>query len=264
MKFDFEDSGAGPALLFLPGSYSTGKGWRGVTQALRGNYRVITSSLPGYGGTSEVRADGVADMDEMTDFVARVVERAGEPVHLVAHSYGGLCAFAAAMSGKVSPLSMITFEANPIYSRPDQGDFAWRDEVHSMTDRFEAGHAKDDPDTAGIIIDFWSRDGMFAALPDAFREYCRQTVYSNILDWRSGAGFQPAMSEYGRLDLPCTIVRGEHCNRMMADISEAMHREIPASKQEVVSGADHFLISTHAEACASLIDAHMREFEGKA
>ncbi len=47
MTFEFEERGEGPALLFIPGSYSNGAAWRGIQKALQGSYRMITTSLPG-------------------------------------------------------------------------------------------------------------------------------------------------------------------------------------------------------------------------
>ena len=48
----------------------------------------------------------------------RVVEalarHVGAPVHLVGHSFGGMVAFAAALSGRVEVVSLALFEANPI------------------------------------------------------------------------------------------------------------------------------------------------------
>ena len=62
MTFEFEERGEGPALLFIPGSYSNGAAWRGIQKALQGSYRMITTSLPGYGRTVEIRNKTTSDM----------------------------------------------------------------------------------------------------------------------------------------------------------------------------------------------------------
>ncbi|MFT5006310.1 MAG: pimeloyl-ACP methyl ester carboxylesterase [Paracoccaceae bacterium] len=169
-------------MLFLPGSYSTHSGWSGVQNALKGSYRLITTSLPGYGGSKEIRPANVHDMSGMTDFVARVVAQIGAPVHLVGHSYGGLNVLAAALSGRVKPLSLITFEANPIYARPETGEFSWSQSMLEMAAGFETAYASNDLDAAGIIIDFWGGAGTFKNMPAQFQDYCRSVVYTNILD----------------------------------------------------------------------------------
>ncbi len=257
MDFDFTDVGAGPTLLFLPGSYSNHAAWKGVQKALKGSYRMISTSLPGYGGSKEVRDDAVCDMSLMSNFVADVVNHVGEPVHLIGHSYGGTVTYAAALSRKVPLLSLITFEGNPVYSQLGDVEFSWMIDMLDMVQQFEGAFASDDPDAAGIIIDYWSQPGVFRSMPDQFQDYCRSTASTNILDWRSVAGFTPYFSEYAAIDMPCTVVRGEFANQAIVDITDGVSREIPDSSLHVVKGSGHFLISTHPEDCAKIIDRHM-------
>ena len=125
MDFDFIDDGTGPALLFLPGSFSAYAAWKGVQKALKGTYRLVTTSLPGYGDTPEIRDATTDNIERVTDFVAEVVARSGAPVHMVGHSYGGLVIYASVLSGKVTPESIVTFEGNPVFSRHTGGPFPW-------------------------------------------------------------------------------------------------------------------------------------------
>jgi pimeloyl-ACP methyl ester carboxylesterase len=244
-------------LLFLPGSYSTHAAWRGVQKQLGGSYRLISTSLPGYGGTPEVRPQDVGDVSGMVDFVAAVVARVAAPVHLVGHSWGGLVGLATALSGRVPVQSLITFEANPIFARRPTGDAPWSGQVAEVIGRFRAAVAAGDAGAAGLIIDYWGEPGAFAAMPEAFRNYCQATAACNLLDWQAAAGFTPHLAEFGAIDLPVTLVRGGLANEALVDISAALANEIKASTLEVVEGAGHFLISTHPQECAALIDAHM-------
>lgn len=260
---DFDDIGTGPSLLFLPGSYSTSAAWNGVQKFLQGQCRLISTSLPGYGRSREVRNNTVSDMVQMTDFAKRIVDHIGEPVHLVGHSYGGLVAFASTLGKMVKPLSMITFEANPVFSRPEGREFPWLQDILDTNQRFEEAFAKGNQDAAAIIIDFWGHSGFFQAMPEQVREYCRKTTSTNILDWRSAAGFTPLMSDYAAIDIPCTVVRGEQANPAITGLTEALSAVLPNSTECVVKGAGHFLISTHAKDCATIIDTHMAQFNSR-
>ena len=260
MDFDFTDTGTGPVLLFLPGSYSTHAVWKGVQNALTGSYRVVTTSLPGYGGTPEIRADTVRDMAQMVAFVVNVIDRIGAPVHLVGHSYGGLVAFAADLSDRVTPLSVMTFEGNPVFSRHSGDERPWMAEVLRINARFEDAFAAAAPDAAEIIIDYWGQPGMFAALPSQIQDYCRATAGTNILDWRCASGFRPHVADYAAIDMPCSIVRGQFANPAIIDISAEIARHVPNARSHVVPGSGHFLISTHPAECAGIIDRHMADF----
>lgn len=50
-KIDFVETGAGPTVLFVPGSFSTPVAWRGLQKHLPECYRFVSTSVRGYGGT---------------------------------------------------------------------------------------------------------------------------------------------------------------------------------------------------------------------
>jgi pimeloyl-ACP methyl ester carboxylesterase len=54
-QIDYEETGAGPTILLVPGSCSTGSAWRPVISEWGGRFRCVTTSLLGYGGTAERR-----------------------------------------------------------------------------------------------------------------------------------------------------------------------------------------------------------------
>ena len=70
---EFSERGDGPALLLLPGSFGTGAGWKAVTDRLSVRYRLVTTSLLGYGATSERRPLGNTTMQQQTDIIAYLI-----------------------------------------------------------------------------------------------------------------------------------------------------------------------------------------------
>jgi pimeloyl-ACP methyl ester carboxylesterase len=50
---EYQESGNGEAIVFVPGSFSAGSSWRTLTALLFDRYRTITTSLSGYGKTQE-------------------------------------------------------------------------------------------------------------------------------------------------------------------------------------------------------------------
>ena len=52
-NIEYAEHGQGPALLFVPGSFGTGAGWKSVIEKLGKDYRFVTTSLLGYGTTAE-------------------------------------------------------------------------------------------------------------------------------------------------------------------------------------------------------------------
>ena len=108
-RIDYEVSGAGSTVVLVPGSCSTGAAWRPVMAAWDDRFRCVTTSLLGYGGTAERRTARDTSIAHQVDVLEAVIRRAGEPVHLVGHSFGGLAALAVAMRrsppSRVPPIS---------------------------------------------------------------------------------------------------------------------------------------------------------------
>ena len=53
---DYEESGHGATVVFVPGSCSTGAAWRPIIAYCENRFRCVTTSLSGYGGTAERRS----------------------------------------------------------------------------------------------------------------------------------------------------------------------------------------------------------------
>jgi len=114
-RIDYEESGTGPTVIFVPGSCSTGAAWRPVIAALGGQFRCVTTSLPGYGGTAERRSPidppVLREVEVVEHVVRRAVDSRDVPVHLVGHSFGGLVGLAMALSGTARLASLTILEA---------------------------------------------------------------------------------------------------------------------------------------------------------
>lgn len=254
---EIRESGEGIPILFVPGSYSTSVAWRALQSCLPAGYRFIGTSLCGYGETRETRSFGDLGIEHEAAVVETVAGRIGVPVHLVGHSFGGTVALAAALRGHIDVLSLTTFEANPLNLMRERGDLDLYASVRQMSDAFEHAQAYGERDAAGRIIDFWGGDGSFSGLPDAVQDYCRQTVQANVLDWHTAFGFELTRAHLARLDIPVLLVRGALANPAMVLITEALNDGLPNARMDVVAGASHFLISTHARECANLLSGFL-------
>ncbi len=108
-------AGAQPALMFVPGSFSTPAAWRGIQKRLPPEYRMVGTSLCGCGATNDTRSTGDLDIDHELRVLARVTAHmVSGPIHLVGRSFGGTVALAAALSRTVKVASLALFEANPV------------------------------------------------------------------------------------------------------------------------------------------------------
>lgn len=257
-RIDYQESGQGWPIVFLPGSFSTPSAWRGVQKAMPAEYRFVATSLCGYGQTDETRNLDDLDMHHLVTVVEGVAQKVGEPIHLVGHSFGGTVALATALAGSIDILSIATFEANPLWLLRDTHYAVLFEDTYRMSQAFEEAYNSGEPDAAARIIDFWGRTGAFASMPEPVKDYCRATTYANVLDWRTAFRFQARSLDYARLTMPLLLVRGSFANSAMVEITKTLEACLPNTQSALVDGAGHFLITSHAAECGALLTRFLR------
>ncbi len=253
VAFDYAETGSGPALLFLPGSFGAGTGWKGVMASLGDGYRMVTTSLLGYGGTPEVRPDGNTTMAQQVDLIDRIIDRIGTSPHVVGHSYGGLSAIVHALTGRHRPASLLLVEANPLGLLRASGELEHYAMFESMTGPYFADFARGDAEAARHVIDFYGGPGTFDSMPPKVRGYVVATTAVNIRDWTSGTPFEPSKDTLQSIGMPTTVVRGGSSHPAMRRIAELLHASIPASQLVTIEGGSHFLPSSHPAEIAALV-----------
>ena len=256
-SIDCAEAGSGTTLVFVPGSFATPAAWRGVIAGLQGKYRIVTTSLLGYGATAERRTAADTSLAHELDVLAAVAQKAGGPLHLVAHSYGGLCSLALALSGRVPLASMTLFEPNPIDVLWQIGDSALMSDVRALMDAYFADHAAGEPLAARRIIDFYGGAGAFDAMPERARQYVVATTAANVLDWKSAAAWVLPLDTYSELNIPTAIVCGANTHPAVRRIDTVLAGVMPRTTLDVIDGASHFLITTHPAECAARIESHV-------
>lgn len=254
---DYSESGSGPTVLFVPGSYSTPAAWKPMQRLLPPQWHFAATSLCGYGQTVETRRAGDAGMAHELRVLEAVARHVPGPVHLVGHSFGGTVALAAALGGRVQVASLALFEANPLALLHHHGHRDLHQATHRMSAAFEQAVSSGEHDAPARIIDFWGGAGSFATMPAPVQDYCRQTAPANVLDWHTDFGFDFSGADLARLDLPVLLVRGAQANPAMVAMTEVLAAYLPQVQAAVVAGASHFLINTHPQDCAGLLGAHL-------
>jgi pimeloyl-ACP methyl ester carboxylesterase len=255
---EYDERGEGPPLLLLPGSFGTGSGWKAVTDRLASSHRIVTTSLLGYGATAERRPRGNTTMHQQTELIDRILERIGEPAHVVGHSFGGLAALAHVIEGTIKPASLMLVEANPLGLLKTSGEADLYAMFGAMTRDYFAEFEAGRPDAARYVIDFYGGEGTFTAFPAKVRDYVIKTTPANIRDWSSGTPFEPPPSAYQQITANTLLVRGGDGHPAMMRIAELLAELIPHARLETVAGGSHFLPASHPAELARLLDAHVK------
>jgi pimeloyl-ACP methyl ester carboxylesterase len=252
-RIDYDEEGVGPTILFVPGSWGTKSVWRSVIAALHGPFCIITTSLLGYGGTEERRTATDASIEREAEVLEAIVRRAGGSVHLVGHSYGALVCLAVATRA-IAPLASLTLiEPVALDLLRRAGDLALYQQFTTMRDSYFRAFEDGDKEAARRVIDFLGGGGSFDALPP--RDFIVATTATHILDMRSE--FDAPISIYSGISIPSLIIRGDRTHPCLGRSAEILSSAMSNASLVTVSAASHFVMTTHAEDVAKLIDDHI-------
>ncbi|MFZ2101805.1 MAG: alpha/beta hydrolase [Oricola sp.] len=260
-RIDYHEQGTGPVIVLLPGSCSTGAAWRPVIAAWNGQFRCVTTSLLGYGGTAERRTGSDRSMDREAEVVEAVIRKAGGNVHLVGHSFGGMVALAVALRGRAALASLTVIEAPIGEFLGEVGEDRHYDAFQRMRNAYFAAYEAGDPEAIAIMFDFYSGAGAFASLPRQVRDYAVATTPVNIMDWQSAYASGLSMAALAAVDIPVLVLRGGASHPAMQCANALLFRAMGNVALATVDGAAHFMLATHAREVAGFIARHARGVE---
>ena len=261
---DYDEAGAGPTVVLVPGSCSTGSAWRPVMAQWKNNYRVVTTSLLGYGGTQERRSVADTDIAHEAEALEAVIRRAGCPVHLVGHSFGGLSAVAVALRGRVPLLSLTIAEAPAPEILRHMGEYRHYLAFRTMSEAYFSAYQAGDNAAIEQMIDFYGGVGTFASWPPRVRDYASQTTPVNLLDWQSAYGFDLTPGLLATVRIPTLVLWGEASHPAAQRANQLLGQLMPNAKVAEIAGAAHFMIATHAGEVAGMIAQHVTCAEDRA
>ena len=256
-RIDYDTCGAGPTIVLVPGSCSTGAAWRPVMAAWDNRFRCVTTSLLGYGGTAERRSARDPSIGHEVDVVEAVIREARGPVHLVGHSFGGLVAIAVALRHRVPLASLTVIEAPAAELLRDNGDQEHYRAFRLMTDDYFAAFASGNVEAIATMIDFYGGAGTFASWPPSVRAYALEKTAVNILDWASAYGFPLSAASLKSIDIPVLVLWGEASHPAVRRANALLGASMRHAVSIAVEAAAHFMIATHADEVGRLIARHV-------
>jgi pimeloyl-ACP methyl ester carboxylesterase len=255
-RIDYDEYGAGPTIVLVPGSCSTGAAWRPVIADLNGQFRCVTTSLLGYGGTDERRTASDPSICHEAEALESVIRRAAGPVHLVGHSFGGLVALVVALRRQVPLASLVIAEA-PAMEILGADESQHYSIFREMTEAYFTDFSNGNVGAIAAMIDFYGGVGTFASWPPRVRAYAEQTAPVNILDWASAYGFPLEAASLAAVRIPTLVLRGSASHPAMQRANALLSERVRGAALVTIEGAAHFMIATHASEVAGLIAQHV-------
>ncbi|WP_419913728.1 alpha/beta fold hydrolase [Hoeflea sp.] len=254
-RFYYSDSGDGSPVLFLHGSMSTGSAWRGIANELNGReYRLVAVDLWGYGRSDDWDEGWPIDLSSEAVLVEGLISHLDQPVHLVGHSHGGTLALEVARRGRANLKSLCLFEATPFNILKTIGELVLFEELKTAFTGYFDAVSKQEPHAVRRVIDYWAGRGAYDAMPDNVRAFLDGAVPMNMINVKAGLASTADPQDLARVTIPALAVYGEETAASSKVMSLAICDLLPKAEGQTVSRAGHFLISTHAQKSAEIID----------
>ena len=251
---DYDDCGAGPTVVLVPGSCSTGAAWRPVIAAWEGQFRCVTTSLLGYGQTAERRTAADPCISHEAEALEAVIRKTGGPVHLVGHSVwwrGGACRGIAQPGCPGKPGSIVEAPAVELLRESDEHQHyrAFR----QMSEAYFADFAKRQQGSDRIDDRLLWRRRHLCLWPPRVRAYAVETTPVNILDWASAYDFALSETVLAAVEVPTLVLRGGASHPAMQRANELLGTHVKGASLLTITGAAHFMIATHAAEVARAV-----------
>jgi pimeloyl-ACP methyl ester carboxylesterase len=260
-RIDYDERGTGPTIVLVPGSCSTAAAWRPVMATWNDQFRCVTTSLLGYGGTLERRTTEDPDISYEAEMLESVIRKAGGRVHLIGHSFGGLVALAVALRGQAPLASLVILEAPAPGMLRECGEHRHYRAFRQMTKAYFAAFDGGNAEAITAMIDFYGGKGTYASWPPRVRAYAVETTPVNILDWASAYRFAPSAASLAGVQIPALIIRGGTSNPAVQRANALLSESMGNAALATIDTAAHFMISTHPDEVGRLIAQHVHRAE---
>jgi pimeloyl-ACP methyl ester carboxylesterase len=234
----YHRSGAGQPLVLVAGTGAANpKAWP-VFTALEQHFTVYTVDRRGHGSSGD---SPIYSIEREFEDIAAVVDDIGEPVSVLGHSFGGLCALEAALlTPNIRKLILYEGFPNPYAGSPFYPDGFLR----RLDDLLDAG------DREGILLAHYREMvGMTHAEIEQFRSspaWPERVAIAHTVprELRADEQYRFDASRYMNLHTPTLVLAGGNSPEIMVKGSEIVSEALPNSRMVVMPGQEHIAMYT--------------------
>lgn len=253
------ETGAGPGVVCLHSNASTSGQWRKLMELLAPKFHMLAVDSYGAGKSPAWPHDRSAGLRDEVALIEPVLQRAGDPFTLVAHSYGAAVALLTAIQHPQRVRALALYEPT-LFSlleaerpSPNEAD-GIRNAAGAAAKAFAAG---DLDSAARHFIDFWMTQGAWDSTPDARKPAVAGSMI-NIQNWKRGLFEEPTpLSRFAELKIPVLYMIGRDSPASSRGVARLLTRTLPQVEVIELHGLGHMGPVTHPDTVNPLISTFL-------
>lgn len=250
----FREAGAGPGVVCVHCNASSSAQWRSLMDRLAPRFHVLAGDSHGAGRGPAWPADRALRLQDEVALLQPLIERAGQPLALVGHSYGGAVALLAALQHR--PRALVLYEPTLFALLDEEAPSPNEAEGIRQTVADAAAHlARGDRSAAAErFIDFWMGDGSWAHTPENRRAPIEDAI-AHVQGWGTALFTQPTpLSDFAALDVPVLLMVGSESPASSRGVARLLAGVLPRVQLLQLEGLGHMGPVTHPERVNAIID----------
>ncbi|MBX2847682.1 MAG: alpha/beta hydrolase [Acidiferrobacterales bacterium] len=250
----YQECGSGDPILFIHGSYATDSTWKPIVAQLKDRHHCICIKLPGHGGVPEPDDFDLPSIETDLAIIEQVAAKVtNQPIHLVGHSYGGVVAQSLAFKRSIKIRRLTLFEPVACWVLEAVDDHEMFDLVKTFISKYRHNSARNEGQACRYVIDFWSGEGTFDALPNFIKEAMQPLVKNNLRHWDIMDTYPYGSNDLHSQQAPTQVVCGDQSNPVAHAIVNHLNTHINRCEKHIIKGASHFLVNSHPGECAKIL-----------
>ncbi len=234
----YDEEGTGPPVIPVHGSMSSARQWRTLSEVLRGRHRLLMPDLLATGAGADSPA-GAFNFAEDVALTAALIDLAGEPVHLIGHSYGGVVAIKAAFARRTRLASLTLIEPSCFHLLAQESETEYAEILDAQAAQQAALKRGDRDGSAEGFIAYWMGPQAWAAMPERRRAAMVEGLPKLAEDWRGTLNNETTLDDYRGFTVPTLLLRAKDTRRPSFRIVDLLRAALAAAAVVEIDGGGH-------------------------
>jgi pimeloyl-ACP methyl ester carboxylesterase len=225
----FREAGSGPGVVCLHSNASTSGQWRGLMDLLAPKFRVLAPDSYDAGRSPQWASDRVIRLRDEAALIEPVLARAGSPLTLVGHSYGGAVALITALAnpGRVRRIALYEPTLFALLDAEAPAPNEAEGIRNAVADASVALDAGNQDAAAERFIDYWMGTGTWEQTPEQRKPPIVASV-TNVRRWAYALFNEPTpLAAFRSLDIPVLYMVGKRSTPSAYGVTRLLATALP-------------------------------------